>query len=265
MFLTVRIKLYSACLWRCWNILVCWLLNKFGLVLSIWTPNFIDPLIGHKLKSYYIVKTPLWALQHCFSINNPSKTTYNFDVLNALELCNTVNGAFIICGLWIQKVIQKQNSAHPCNLTYDIDSSNSGSIQITTVALYFLQQELIIHLDLCQIQVVYSKGLWLHNHGLATTIFKFCHQLLFVLTYSDGMPDTYGQLQNFTDLPNQFSIWNQPMFILYIPFKLEFMLRINTFVYCQTSSLGQLYMKFNLKIQWMTFTQLCIKFLLKIK
>jgi len=47
---------------------------------------------------YYIVKTPLWAIQHCLSINNPSMATYTFDVSNLLELCNAADGAFVICG-----------------------------------------------------------------------------------------------------------------------------------------------------------------------
>jgi len=103
--------------------------------------QIIDPLIGHKLKGYYIAKMPSWALQHYLSINNPSKATYSFDVSNSLELSNAVDGAFIICGFvnpnCNSKSIQKQNSAHPHNPAYDIDSSNNSSIQILTVALYF--------------------------------------------------------------------------------------------------------------------------------
>ncbi len=36
------------------------------------TPDYIDSVLIDKFKGEYIVKTPLWAIQHCLSLPNPS-------------------------------------------------------------------------------------------------------------------------------------------------------------------------------------------------
>ena len=61
-------------------------------------PDYIDSVLIDKFKGEYIVKTPLWAIQHCLSLPNPSTKTYSFEKSNPLELSRAADGAFVICG-----------------------------------------------------------------------------------------------------------------------------------------------------------------------
>jgi len=36
-------------------------------------PYFVDSMLGEKYDGNFVIKTPLWAIQHCLSMNNPSK------------------------------------------------------------------------------------------------------------------------------------------------------------------------------------------------
>jgi len=36
-------------------------------------PYFVDSMIGEKYNGKFVIKTPLWAIQHCLSMNNPSR------------------------------------------------------------------------------------------------------------------------------------------------------------------------------------------------
>jgi len=49
-------------------------------------PSFVDAAICDKYKGKFVVKTPLWAIQHCLSLNNLSRKRYSLEVTDAAEL-----------------------------------------------------------------------------------------------------------------------------------------------------------------------------------
>jgi len=70
--------------------------------------------------------------------------------------------------------------------------------QISTVVLYFPSiGTYYLPQFVADTNQLWSKGLWLHNNGLATKKCFHCH-IFFRKT--DGMPDEDGQLWTFTDL-----------------------------------------------------------------
>ena len=103
--------------------------------------DYIDGEIINKFKGEYIVKTPLWAIQHCLSLPNPSRKTYSFEKSNPLELCRAADGAFVICGfinpLCSHGLIDTNRTELPHDPSYDIVSQNRCKNCIPTVVVYF--------------------------------------------------------------------------------------------------------------------------------
>jgi len=61
-------------------------------------PYFVNSTVGEKYNGKLVIKTPLWAMQHCLSLNNPSRKRYVIEFSSAEELSMAADGAFIICG-----------------------------------------------------------------------------------------------------------------------------------------------------------------------
>jgi len=91
--------LFFVCVWMFWK--TCALSDEVvdkKLSFPNDPPSFIDPIIREKCKGKYIIKTPLWAIQHSLSFDNLSKKSYSLELSNAEELSAAADGAFIICG-----------------------------------------------------------------------------------------------------------------------------------------------------------------------
>jgi len=86
--------------------------------------DYIDCEIIDKFKGDYIIKTPLWAIQHCLSLPNPSKKTYSFKKSNPLGLSRAADRAFVICGFinphCSQGLINTTRTELPCDPSYTL-------------------------------------------------------------------------------------------------------------------------------------------------
>jgi len=103
-------------------------------------PSFVDPLIGCKFNGRYVLKTPIWAIQHCLSSIQSSGMTYSIEVSNSLELLNAADGAFIICGLLNSQCVPQEGRGfcgeHPHDPAYEIISPNSRQDKVPSVVLF---------------------------------------------------------------------------------------------------------------------------------
>jgi len=59
-------------------------------------PYFVNLQIREKYDKNLVIKTPVWAIQHCLSFNNPSKKRYVVELSNEKDLSMAADGAFII-------------------------------------------------------------------------------------------------------------------------------------------------------------------------
>jgi len=104
-------------------------------------PDYIDSTIIEKFKGEYIVKTPLWAIQHCLSLPNPLTKTYSFEKSSPFELSMAADGVFVICGfinpLCKQGMIVSSRTDLPHDPSYNIVSLNRCKNSIPTVVVYF--------------------------------------------------------------------------------------------------------------------------------
>ena len=136
-------------------------------------PDYIDSTIIDKFKGEYIVKTPLWAIQHCLSLPNPSTKTYSFEKLSPFELSMAADGMFVICGfinpLCRQGMIDSSRTDLPHDPSYNIVSLNRCKNSIPTVVVYFPSTGTYylprFFVDNSQLR---SKGLCLQDDVLAT-------------------------------------------------------------------------------------------------
>jgi len=103
-------------------------------------PYFVDSMIGEKYDGKFVIKTPLWAIQHCLSMNNPSRKRYAIELSSASELSTAADGAFIICGYLNPECSTESQSTtrvdHPHDPSYEIVTPNSRQNSVPTVVLY---------------------------------------------------------------------------------------------------------------------------------
>jgi len=104
-------------------------------------PVFIPQWIQEKYKGYFVMKTPLWALQYSLSSTYQSNKTYSIEFSNPLELTTAHDGAYIICGYinpdCLLNATPNQQTEYPHDPSYDITSRNEKSNEIRSVVLYF--------------------------------------------------------------------------------------------------------------------------------
>jgi len=169
-------------------------------------PKFVDATIRNKYKGKFIVKTPLWAIQHCLSLNNLSRKRYSLEVTDAAELSIACDGAYIICG-YVNPCCNTTSSYEqrvdlPHDPSYSIVNANSRHYSLPMVALYIPSAGIYYSprfvSDTSRLR---AKGLWLGNHGLATkTVFQMLSSNSLRILKSSGHPDAEGQLWKFTDV-----------------------------------------------------------------
>jgi len=103
-------------------------------------PYFVDSMLGVKYDGNFVIKTPLWAIQHCLSMNNPSKKSYVIEFSSAEELSTAADGAFIICGYLNPECSMESSGTtrvdHPHDPSYKSLTSNSQQNSVPTVVLY---------------------------------------------------------------------------------------------------------------------------------
>jgi len=75
-------------------------------------PSFVNAQLREKYKGKFVIKTPLQAIQHCLSLNNPSKKRYIMELSNEQELLMAADGAFIICG-FLNPQCSTESSCNP--------------------------------------------------------------------------------------------------------------------------------------------------------
>jgi len=123
-----------------------------------------------------------------------------------LELTTADDGAYIICGFLNPNcridTTTNQQTGHPHDPSYDMKSMNERCKEIRTVVLYFPSTGNYYSprfvLDTSWLR---AKGLWLRNHHLATkNILQMLPSTALRIQKSDGMPDSTGQLLNFTNV-----------------------------------------------------------------
>jgi len=120
-------------------------------------PNFIDPKICCKFSSHYVIKMPVWAIQHCLSSAGNMSKKYSFEISNEREVLNATDGAFIICGLLNQlctpQDAERHAAEHPHDPLYDIVSPNCRGESLLQYCSFLLLVVSILQ-DLFPIQVV---------------------------------------------------------------------------------------------------------------
>jgi len=168
-------------------------------------PKFIHPSIREKCNGCFILKTPLWAIQYGLSYSYPSEKKYSIEVSNALELTTADDGAYIICGFLNPNcrvdTTTNQQTGYPHDPSYDMKSMNERCEEIRTVVLYFPSTgNYYSPRFVSDTSRLRAKGLWLRNHHLATkNVLQMLPSTALRIQKSDGMPDSTGQLLNFTN------------------------------------------------------------------
>jgi len=169
-------------------------------------PSFVNSLLREKYNRKLVIKTPLCSIQHCLSLNNPSKKRYASELSNVQELSMAADGAFIICGflnpLCSTETFSNPKVQHPHDPSYNIMSLNSWHNSIATVVLYIPSTGTYYLPQLVSdTSCLRAKGLWLHNQGLATnTVLQMLPSNSLCIQNINGLPDAAGQLWKFTDV-----------------------------------------------------------------
>jgi len=104
-------------------------------------PSVIDSQICSKFMGCYIIKTPLWVIQHCLSQVKGVGKTYLVHISDARELAAAADGAFVICGLVNPNCAQRSDHGktpeYPYDLACSFVSPKSQQNKIPPVVLYF--------------------------------------------------------------------------------------------------------------------------------
>jgi len=144
-----------------------------GKAFPVEPPDFVDSLLCSNLRGRYIIKTPLWAIQHCLLKLCGSAKSYSIHISSYTELSSAADGAFIICGLLnpecMKDIHAKANAVHPHDPEYDILSPTYRATKLTSVVLYFPSTGTYYSpLFLSNMSRLWAKGLWLRNQSMAT-------------------------------------------------------------------------------------------------
>jgi len=104
-------------------------------------PSVIDSQICSKFMGCYIIKTPLWVIQHCLSQVKGVGKTYLVHISDARELAAAADGAFVICGLLNLNCDERSDHGNTPEYPYDpacsFVSPKSQQHKIPSVVLYF--------------------------------------------------------------------------------------------------------------------------------
>jgi len=178
-----------------------------GKAFPVEPPDFIDSLLCSNLRGCYIIKTPLWAIQHCLLKLRGSAKTYSIHISSYTELSSAADGAFfIICGLFnpecMKDIHAKANAVHPHDPEYDILSLTYCATKLTSVVLYFPSTGTYYSpLFLSNTSRLQAKGLWLHNQCMAMlNVFQMLPATSFCIQQDSGLPGVGSQFLNFTDV-----------------------------------------------------------------
>jgi len=169
-------------------------------------PDFIDPKICHKFRNHYVVKTPVWALQHCLSSAKQMSKKYSIEISNEAELLKATDSAFIICGLLnplcIPQNAERNASVHPHDPVYDIVSPNCRKKKIPSAVLFipavgcYYSPRFFSNTSHLQ-----ARSLCLRNECLASAnVLQMLPSTALCLRKDNGFPSEDGQLSKFTDI-----------------------------------------------------------------
>jgi len=181
-------------------------LDLDGKAFPVEPPDFVDLLQCSVLRGRYIVKTPLWAIQHCLSKLHGAEKTYSIHVSSCTELSSAADGAFLICGLLNPECMKdlnaKANAVHPHDPAYDILSPTYHATKLSSVVLFFPSTGTYYSpLFLSNTSCLWAKGLWLHNYGMATlNVLQMLPATSLCIQQESGLPGLGSQFLNFTDV-----------------------------------------------------------------
>jgi len=170
-------------------------------------PDFVDSLQCSTLRGRFIIKTPVWEIQHCLSkLHGAAKMYSVHDVSSCTELSSAADGAFLICGLLNLECIKdlhvQSNALHPHDPFYDILSLTYCATKLTSVVLYFPSTGTYYSpLFLSNTSCLQAKGLWLRNHSMATlNVLQMLPATSLHIQQESGLPGVGSQFLNFTDV-----------------------------------------------------------------
>jgi len=169
-------------------------------------PDFVEPEICCKFRNRFVVKTPVWAIQHCLSLGTSMSKKYCFEISNEAELLRATDGAFIICGLinplCTPQDAERHAAAHPHDPLYDIVSPNCREKKIPSAVLFipavgcFYSPRFVSNTSRLQ-----AKNLWLRNMSLASAmVLHMLPSTALRLRRDNGFPGEDGHLSTFTDI-----------------------------------------------------------------
>jgi len=169
-------------------------------------PSVIDSQICSKFMGCYIIKTPLWVIQHCLSQVKGVGKTYLVHISDARELAAAADGAFVICGLLNPNCAERSDNGNTPEYPYDpacsFVSPKSQQHKIPSVVLYFPSTGMYYSpwyiADTSHLQ---AKGLCLLDKILATSIvLQMLPATSLQIRQDSTLPGDGGHLKVFTDI-----------------------------------------------------------------
>jgi len=153
-----------------------------------------------------IIKTPLWAVQHCLSHVSDMEKSYCINTCEISELSTAADGVFIICGYINSKCVShempKQRVENPHYPMYNIVGPMLQKHKMLSVVLNFpFTGTYYSPRFVADTSCLQSKGVVICNKGLASMhVLQMLPSIALHIRKDDGLPDVDGQLMMFTDV-----------------------------------------------------------------
>jgi len=163
-------------------------------------------MVSETLCGQMIVKTPLWAVQHCLSCVCGMGKSYCIHTCEISKLSTAADGVFVICGHINPNCVSHESAKKrddiPHDPMYNIFGPNLQKNKMQSVVLYFPSTGTYYSprfvADTSRLQ---SKGMFVCNKGLATMhVLEMLPSTALHIRKVDGLPDVGGQLMTFTDV-----------------------------------------------------------------